>query len=605
MYANYFGLTQDPFSIAPDPRYLFMSERHREALAHLLFGIAGSNGVASGTGGGFVLLTGDIGTGKTTICRCLLEQIPKDCRIAYIFNPKLTVNELLQSICDEFHVSLVEAASRPPSVKDYIDALNAFLLESHAAGRSSVLIIDEAQNLEPEVLEQLRLLTNLETRERKLLQIVLIGQPELRQMLGRPELEQLAQRVIARFHLDALNELESTQYIEHRLVVSGLTGPTPFDRSALQRIHHLARGVPRRINLLCGRALLGAWANGLHRVDRGVVDKAAGEVFGADYARQQDAGRRLKTYLLAAVLLMTSVATAAFLLWSGAPARPVAATVPLTPPIAAAAADRTAQAALPAQAAAVPQPTASAANPQPVAAAPQTAASNPAAALSPLPTAQDAQSLLPDLTQDSETAWRDLASLWKLPTMPGSICQAAPSQRLQCYRSNNMSLSQIRHLGLPGLLTLQAPGTAPVYAVLAGLNEQTATLQTAKGLQRIRLISLGRLWHGEFATFWRAPLGYKPELRDGASGPAIELLTQQLDLLDGAPGRAASAPAPTLNPALRARVRAFQVALGMLPDGQPGPMTFMQLNSAARKASTLAAPSNAAPLDPQLFSDRP
>lgn len=168
-----------------------------------------------------------------------------------------------------------------------------------------------------------------------------------------------------------------------------------------------------------------------------------------------------------------------------------------------------------------------------------------------------------------------------------------------------MSLSQIRHLGLPGLLTLQAPGTAPVYAVLAGLNEQTATLQTAKGLQRIRLISLGRLWHGEFATFWRAPLGYKPELRDGASGPAIELLTQQLDLLDGAPGRAASAPAPTLNPALRARVRAFQVALGMLPDGQPGPMTFMQLNSAARKASTLAAPSNAAPLDPQLFSDRP
>lgn len=598
MYANYFGLTQDPFSIAPDPRYLFMSDRHREALAHLLFGIAGSNGVAAGTGGGFVLLTGDIGTGKTTICRCLLEQIPKGCRVAYIFNPKLTVSELLQSICDEFHVSLADSAARPPSVKDYIDTLNAFLLESHAAGRSNVLIIDEAQNLEPEVLEQLRLLTNLETRERKLLQIVLIGQPELRQMLERPELEQLAQRVIARFHLDALNELESTQYIEHRLVVSGLTGPTPFNRSALQRIHHLARGVPRRLNLLCGRALLGAWANGLHRVDRGVVDKAALEVFGADYARKQDAGRRLKTYLLGGLLLLASAATAGFLLWPSGPAKPLIASTPrpaLPQPAAAGAAQTVAVA--PAQA--------SIASPQAITTSAQPSASSVAAEPRPLAPAQDVQALLPELTQDADAAWRGLASVWKLPATAEATCAAAAVQKLQCYRSNNMSLAQIRHLGLPGLLTLQAPGAAPVYAVLVGLSEQAATLQTANGLQRIRLVSLGRLWHGEFATFWRSPVGYKPELRDGASGPALELLTQQLDLLDGAPARAAGAPAAVLNAALRARVRAFQVALGMLPDGQPGPMTFMQLSSAARKASAPLARGSATSPDPQLFSDRP
>ena len=186
MYTNYFHLKQAPFSIAPDPRYLFMSERHREALAHLLYGI--------GSGGGFVLLTGEIGAGKTTVCRCFIEQVPDDCRLAYIFNPKLTVEELLQTICDEFRIDVSPTAG----VKAYVDAINAYLLESHARGHNNVLVIDEAQNLSAQVLEQLRLLTNLETSERKLLQIILIGQPELREMLARPELEQLAQRVIAR-----------------------------------------------------------------------------------------------------------------------------------------------------------------------------------------------------------------------------------------------------------------------------------------------------------------------------------------------------------------------------------------------------------------------
>jgi len=267
MYAPFFGLEHPPFSIAPDPRYLFMSERHREALAHLLYGLDG--------GGGFVLLTGEIGTGKTTVCRCFLEQIPASCNVAYIFNPKLTVQELLRSICDEFGVAHRPAVPGAETAKDCIDPLNDFLLQAHAAGRSSVLIIDEAQNLRLDVLEQLRLLTNLETNERKLLQIILIGQPELRTMVAHPRLEQLAQRVIARYHLDALTRQETAQYIAHRLAVAGWRGPLPLERRALARVHALTGGVPRRINLLCDRALLGAYSRGEREVRAGTLRQAA------------------------------------------------------------------------------------------------------------------------------------------------------------------------------------------------------------------------------------------------------------------------------------------------------------------------------------------
>jgi len=273
MYAQFFGLKREPFSIAPDPRYLFMSERHREALAHLLYGVKGG-------GGGFVLLTGEIGAGKTTVCRCLLEQIPRNCNVAYLFNPKQTVEELLQSVCEDFHIPLKPAAGGR-SAKQLVDALNLFLLKTHGVGQNNVLIIDEAQNLSVDVLEQLRLLTNLETNERKLLQIVLIGQPELRDMLDRPELEQLAQRVIARYHLKALSSAETGRYIRHRLEVAGLTSAVPFSDAAVKRIHELSRGVPRRINLLCDRALLGAYARGRPSADERIVEKAASEVFGA------------------------------------------------------------------------------------------------------------------------------------------------------------------------------------------------------------------------------------------------------------------------------------------------------------------------------------
>src|SRR5471032_408540 len=259
MYHSYFGLTEAPFSIAPDPRYLYMSQRHQEALAHVLYGVSGD--------GGFVLLTGEVGAGKTTVCRCLLQQIPESCDVAYIFNPKLTVEELLSTICMEFGIAYPQGNT---SIKVFVDCINAYLLDAHARGRHTVLVIDEAQNLSIEVLEQMRLLTNLETNRRKLLQIILLGQPELADMLDRPELKQLAQRIIARYHLGPLSKAEVAAYVRHRLDIAGAKRPL-FPLSVMNRLYRLSRGIPRVVNVLCDRALLGAYVQGKERVDRATI----------------------------------------------------------------------------------------------------------------------------------------------------------------------------------------------------------------------------------------------------------------------------------------------------------------------------------------------
>ena len=537
MYARHFDLKQDPFSIAPDPRFLFMSDRHREALAHLLFGVTGT--------GGFVLFTGDIGTGKTTVCRCFLEQIPDACNVAIVFNPKLSVMELLQNICEEFHVA-VDTSVVSLSLKSYVDALNVFLLQSHAAGQSNVLIIDEAQNLLPEVLEQLRLLTNLETHEHKLLQIVLIGQPELRTMLERPDLEQLAQRVIARYHLESLNLADTTRYIQHRLTVAGHTGRLPFDEKALRRIYALTRGVPRRINLLCGRSLLGAWANGLHQVNRRMIDKAAVEVFGPKVGKG----------------LLHSPYTAAALGALGALALSLAVALHFWPqtlapvPVAA-------KAAL-----AAPLPAASAA---------------PAAAIAPNPaqnTPQDLEAVLPQLALGMEPVWRELGRAWKFDSGTEDPCAAAVAQQLQCYRTSELTVPLLKQLDRPGILKLQRADEPAVYAVLTGLTEQVATLQSGGRVHRVTLISLARFWRGEFATYWQPPRGYVHDVREGTSSAWLGLLANQLAVLEGKPARSGAVESLTLDNALVARVRAFQKGQGIKPDGHPGPMTFMQIEKA-------------------------
>jgi len=266
VYLSFFGLVEKPFSIAPNPEYLFLSDRHKEALAHLTFGL--------GDAGGFVLLTGEVGTGKTTVTRCMLEELPETTQVAFILNPSLSEVELLASICDELRIRYKKSDA---SLKNLTDKIKNRLLKNHQSGGHTMLIIDEAQHLAPAVLEQLRLLTNLETNHKKLLQIILVGQPELQQLLKRNELRQLAQRITARYHLLPLTESQVFAYIQHRLHRAGTDSPI-FATNSIKLIHQLTAGIPRLINLLCDRALMGAFANQQQQVNKLIVKQAATEV---------------------------------------------------------------------------------------------------------------------------------------------------------------------------------------------------------------------------------------------------------------------------------------------------------------------------------------
>lgn len=268
MYLSHYGLSEPPFAITPDPRFVFLSERHRDALAHLMYGIG------QGGSGGFVQLTGEVGTGKTTLCRLVLEQLPDNVRVALVLNPKQTPLELLETVCEELHI-VVPGKRR--SLKTQIDSLNEYLLQAYAENLRVVLIVDEAQELSRELLEQIRLLTNLETSTQKLLQIVLLGQPELRETLARPALRQLAQRITARYHLTPLQLPETGAYLRHRLTVAGAS-VFPFEDAAVRRLHALSGGVPRLLNVLGERALLAGYVHGRNRIDTGLIDLAAREV---------------------------------------------------------------------------------------------------------------------------------------------------------------------------------------------------------------------------------------------------------------------------------------------------------------------------------------
>ncbi len=555
MYALFFGLDREPFSLAPDPRFLFMSERHREALAHLLYGVGG--------GGGFVLLTGEIGAGKTTVARCFLEQLPTTCAVAYIFNPCLTVIELLQTVCSEFGMAELPAGA---SGKAHVDALNRFLLDAHAARRQALLIIDEAQALEPAVLEQLRLLTNLETAERKLLQIVLIGQPELRTLLAEPGLEQLAQRVIARYHLGPLTASETRQYVEHRLSVAGLKGPSPFEAMAQAQIYRQSGGVPRRINLLADRALLGAYSQSRRQVDRVMVTRAAQEVFDR---RPTSVWKRPGAAIGAALAVVLTLAAGTWL-WnrSGTQAQPmVDATAPanlaavpaLGPPVAAQA---VAAATGPATSATSVASAASAGS----AIAPVQAPANPA---TPAPGAL--AELLAAAHAQEATAWRELALRWNVAIGEGDPCVAAWQARLACFKSATGGIQMLRLLARPAIVSLRQPNGARVHAVLVGLGATQASLQVGAQRFEVPLVSLAGVWRGEFATLWRTPEGWRPGSGPDVTGAARTWAqTQMAKAMPSAP----AGPWPE-------QVSAFQVLNGLPVDGQAGPMTLMQLNRSA------------------------
>jgi general secretion pathway protein A len=569
MYLRFFGLNEKPFAITPDPRYLYLSERHAEALAHLLYGINES--------GGFIQLTGEVGTGKTTVVRTLLSRVPHHADVAVILNPRVTPVEFLLTICEELGLAIDEPDR--DSVKQMVDALNRRLLAAHADGRRIIVIVDEAQNLSAEVLEQVRLLTNLETPTQKLLQIILIGQPELRELLDRTELRQLAQRITGRYHLEPLTPEETRGYVRHRLRVAG-AGEEIFAPRALTEVHRLAGGIPRVINVTCDRALLGAYTQETHKVTATLVRRAAGEVYGR---------RFLPSWLgwLAGAVGLAAVAAAAiggWQLWerqisplraSGNRSPPTHA----TPAAAQAAATQPASPASAATTAATPASTSG----TPSAAAP--AAASVTVSINALLTANSANTTVP-------AAFRRLLSLWGTAMADDKDpCGQAAKSGLSCLEQRG-SWTQVRALNRPAVLTLTDDHGQRHYVVLSALDDHFATLNLGEHNERVGIDEVSRDWFGEFTVVWKPKTAHARLLALGMHGDEVRWLRRSLNALQGA----ASDPehGDVYDQELAIAVQNFQREHRLNVDGIAGVQTQVMLDTA------LAEPGS-----PLLFSNAP
>lgn len=508
MYTEHFGLQEAPFSIAPNPQYLYMSKRHRDALAHLRYGVQSD--------GGFILLTGEVGTGKTTLCRCLLEQVPADVETAFVLNPRLTAIELLATICDEFSINYPAQAT----LKTLVDKLNTFLLACHSNHRRSVLIIDEAQNLSRDLLEQLRLLTNLETNERKLLQIILLGQPELLDMLDERNLRQFSQRITARFHLEALDRNETEDYVAHRLAIAG-SEQSLFTRPAIRRIYHISGGVPRVINLICDRSLLGAYAEDKNQVTAAIVNRAATEVLGG----ARTGRRRQFTMVAAGVLLCASVG-----LWIG---------------------DQLAN----------PESSANV-----IAVAPMLPAAPPRA----LP-----QIASPEIIGHSQIhdAYHDLFALWGTAFEDKSTnpCELAQTIGLRCHQQP-ANLTQLKELNRPVIVSLDDS-----YVTLSSISGDVFTLFAAENQYDLTTNQFSEKYSGMVNMLWRMPPAYEAPLKVHDKGAAVDWLVVQLSVIEGD-----SPPIEAgfvYNDVIESRVRSFQSSVGLTPNGVVDALTWIHINS--------------------------
>ncbi|HKZ73157.1 MAG TPA: AAA family ATPase [Steroidobacteraceae bacterium] len=532
MYLSFFGLNEKPFAITPDPRYLYLSERHAEALAHLMYGI--------NEAGGFVQLTGEVGTGKTTIIRSLLGQAPKNAEIALILNPRMTAPEFLLTICEELGIGMPDVSAG--SLKDLVDVLSHYLLRAHAEGRRIVLVVDEAQNLATDVLEQVRLLTNLETNTQKLLQIILIGQPELRELLARTELRQLAQRITGRYHLNPLSRAESEAYVLHRLRVAGATSDV-FTPAALAEAYRLSGGVPRIINVICDRALLGAYTQDRHRVTGSLVRRAAAEVFGRRFAP------RWLPWLGASAAALAMVAAGA-LVWQFMPWNARAQSTPAAALAAPGAAARVAPA-------------------SEAPAAPAKPASPPLASL----LAQHASET------STDSAFAKLFALWNARYVAGRVdpCTQASRQGLECLVQRG-SFGQLRLYNRPVILMLNDDAGAPHQVVLSALDDAHGHIELGGQTHQIAVAELARQWLGDYVLLWKPGTHTVKNLAAGMRGDEVRWLRQTLQRLQGE--AAGDATSDYFDAELSRLVMDFQRRNRLAVDGVAGVQTQVVLESA-------------------------
>jgi len=554
MYEEYFGLKKKPFSIVPDPSFFFMSEGHREGLAHLMYGIQNE--------GGFVLLTGEVGTGKTTICRRLLELMPEDVEVAFILNPKLTAEELLSTICDEFGIKYPKNTT---SIKVLVTLISGYLLEVHEKSRRAVVIIEEAQNLRTEVLEQIRLLTNLETNQKKLLQMIMLGQPELKEILQQPQLRQLSQRITARYHLSPLLRDEVPMYVEYRLSAAGLIRGHLFPPRTLKRLLRLTGGVPRLINVVCDRALLGAYVQGQSRVDLRTLVRAAHEVFG-EGKRDRRGWATQRSVVLGLILLVLVIFGVLYYLPTLRSA--VDAVGISRSQVSRNAGQKTYQAGVSAT-------------------APATTTKSKVGGLgvsTPVPAVVAAGTLERPLQQSGpetrEAAYASLFVQWRLSYKPDgkqTVSDQARSQGFECLVGRG-GLADLRQMNKPAVLKLVDQRGGKYYATLTALKGETATFHIGSESRLVSLKEIAARWAGEYLVLWRRPIDYRAVLASGATGPMVTWLADRLALASGRP--AATDKNHIFDRAMIEQVKQFQLAHGIVPDGIVGPRTIIGLTAA-------------------------
>ncbi len=533
MYIAHFGLNSAPFSITPDPHFLYLSSCHREALAHLLYG------VNEGPSLGFVLLTGEVGTGKTTICRSLIEKLPDTVDVALILNPRLTAIELLAALFDELRISYDPLHY---TLKDFTDALTTYLLTAHYVGRRTILIIDEAQNLSAEVLEQVRLLTNLETSNQKLLQIILVAQPELKKVLNQDNMRQLSQRITARHHLTPLSAKETIDYINHRLTISGASSRI-FTDSAMRLIYRYSAGIPRMINIICDRALLGAYVNNKKLINAKIVHQAAQEVRGEKPINHQ---RRLLVTI--GLILLFCIA----LLWWWHTSDTKSTTVTVEPVT-------------------TPKPNLPSNNP-PILTPPPKPVVEPVIDPSPPNLLQQLQ------TTTTETAFETLFRLWNLKYNKSNgetACQQAATQKLACIIRPG-TWDKLRRFNRPAVIELVTDKGKQYHVVVTHLEDETATLAISGKRFKFSLSEINKYWLGQFLLLWQPPMLPVRPLKLGDNNKYVIWIRKQLENIESGKSKEFSTH---FNYMLKERIIAFQRLYGLNPDGVVGEQTMLILQA--------------------------